>query len=145
MGKQRNRLLVGTPKIALVVGTFAAVPYVHLHLEARRRLYPDIGMLVHGSSPLVSYSYLGKGAIVQTYAAQPSLTMTFIKQGSEPVGDAGGQYTGLDRFGRLVDSRWINGSGADIDRVEFGYSPASNRLWRQNIVAATGVEKGVNS
>lgn len=31
----------------LVVGTFAAVPYIHLHLEARRRLYPTIPMLVH--------------------------------------------------------------------------------------------------
>jgi hypothetical protein len=37
------------PPIAmgLVVGTFAAVPYIHLQLEARRRLYPDIPLLVH--------------------------------------------------------------------------------------------------
>ena len=33
--------------IGLVVGTFAAVPYVHLHLEARRRLYPHVPLLVH--------------------------------------------------------------------------------------------------
>lgn len=47
VGRQRERILYGKPKIALVVGTFAAVPYVHLHLEARRRLYPDIPLLVH--------------------------------------------------------------------------------------------------
>jgi hypothetical protein len=29
------------------VGTFAAVPYVHLQLEARRRYYPDVPLLVH--------------------------------------------------------------------------------------------------
>jgi hypothetical protein len=31
----------------MVVGTFAAVPYVHLQLEARRRYYPNIPLLVH--------------------------------------------------------------------------------------------------
>jgi hypothetical protein len=38
-----------TPPVAvgLVVGTFAAVPYVHLHLGARRRLYPHVPLLVH--------------------------------------------------------------------------------------------------
>jgi hypothetical protein len=44
---QRDRLFAARPKIGLVVGTFAAVPYVHLQLEARRRLYPDIPMLLH--------------------------------------------------------------------------------------------------
>lgn len=46
MGRAERRLKEA-PKIALVVGTFAAVPYVHLHLETRRRLYPDVPMLVH--------------------------------------------------------------------------------------------------
>ena len=34
-------------QLALVIGTFAAVPYVHLQLEARRRLYPGVPLLVH--------------------------------------------------------------------------------------------------
>ena len=33
--------------IGLVIGTFAAVPYIHLQLEARRRLYPHVPLLVH--------------------------------------------------------------------------------------------------
>lgn len=33
--------------VGLVIGTFASVPYVHLHLESRRRNYPDIPTLVH--------------------------------------------------------------------------------------------------
>jgi hypothetical protein len=45
--QRSERLFSGQPKIGLVVGTFAAVPYIHLHLETRRRLYPQIPMLVH--------------------------------------------------------------------------------------------------
>jgi hypothetical protein len=30
-----------------VIGTYAALPYMHLQLEARRRLYPDVRTLVH--------------------------------------------------------------------------------------------------
>ena len=36
-----------TPAVGLVIGTFAAVPYVHLALESRRRHYPDVPLLVH--------------------------------------------------------------------------------------------------
>jgi hypothetical protein len=36
----------------LVIGTFAAVPYVHLQLEAWRRYYPDIPVLVHDDGSL---------------------------------------------------------------------------------------------
>jgi hypothetical protein len=37
----------GLPDIGMVVGTYAAVPYIHLQLEARRRFYPDVPLLVH--------------------------------------------------------------------------------------------------
>ena len=33
--------------LGLVIGTYAALPYIHLQLEARRRLYPDVRTLVH--------------------------------------------------------------------------------------------------
>jgi len=36
--------------MALVVGTFSSVPYVHMQLEARRRLYPEVPMLIHDDS-----------------------------------------------------------------------------------------------
>lgn len=45
--QSRERLFSGSPKVGLVVGTYAAVPYIHLQLETRRRLYPDVPMLVH--------------------------------------------------------------------------------------------------
>lgn len=34
-------------RIGVVIGTFAALPYVHLQLEARRRFWPDVRVLVH--------------------------------------------------------------------------------------------------
>jgi RHS repeat-associated protein len=65
------------------------------------------------------------------------MILTYIQQsGSPPVGDGGDQYTGLDRFGRVVDQRWIkDSSGADLERVEYGFDRASNRVWRDNTVA----------
>ena len=52
------------------------------------------------------------------------------------MGDGGDQYTGLDRFGRVIDQRWIkDSSGADLERVQYGFDRASNRVWRDNTVA----------
>ncbi|HAB16872.1 MAG TPA: hypothetical protein PLX89_10845 [Verrucomicrobiota bacterium] len=34
------------PTVGFVIGTFAAVPYIHLHLESRRRSYPEVPVLV---------------------------------------------------------------------------------------------------
>jgi RHS repeat-associated protein len=65
------------------------------------------------------------------------MKLTYLQQsGSPPVGGGGDQYTGLDRFGRVIDQRWIKeSSGADLERVEYGFDRASNRVWRDNAVA----------
>lgn len=39
--------LTKTPRCGLVIGTFSAIPYVHLQLEAARRLYFDVPILIH--------------------------------------------------------------------------------------------------
>jgi len=49
------------------------------------------------------------------------MKLTYIKQTGEPVGDGGDQYTGLDRFGRVVDQRWPQGE-AELERVDYGFS-----------------------
>jgi YD repeat-containing protein len=59
-----------------------------------------------GSATLESYAYLGLGMVVVRGHPQPGVDLTYIKQSGEPNGDAGDQYTGLDRFGRIVDQRW---------------------------------------
>ncbi len=35
------------PRIGMVVGTIAAIPYIHLQLESRRRHFPHVPLLVH--------------------------------------------------------------------------------------------------
>ena len=51
--------------------------------------------------------------------------------------DTGDIYSGLDRFGRVKDLRWYNyNSATDAVRIKHGYDRVSNRLWRQDPVAA---------
>jgi hypothetical protein len=42
-----ERLIPKDPSLSVVVGTHGSPAYVHLHLEARKRFYPDIPLLVH--------------------------------------------------------------------------------------------------
>src|SRR5947209_6370973 len=68
---------------------------------------------------------------------QPGVDLTYVKQTGESNGDAGDQYTGLDRFGRVVDQRWINTATATAtDRFQYGYDRDSERLYKQNAVNA---------
>jgi len=43
----------------------------------------------------------------------------------------------LDRFGRVVDHRWINASNVDVDRFKYGYDRNGNRTYKENGVIAT--------
>ena len=63
--------------------------------------------------------------------------MTYLKLSTKSTGDAGDQYTGLDRFGRVVDQRWINGSNTDVDRYQYGYDRDGNRLYKDNKVISS--------
>jgi YD repeat-containing protein len=87
---------------------------------------------------LAGYSYLGLNTIVKESHPQPGVDLTYIKQGSEPVGDAGDQYTGLDRFGRVVDQRYLNtNSGTNLtatDRFQYGYDRNGNTLYKNNLL-----------
>jgi len=91
--------------------------------------------LSDNSGTLESYSYLGLDTVLKRSHPQISIDLTYIKQTSEPNGDGGDQYTGLDRFGRVVDQRWLNtGTGTATDRFKYGYDRDSNALYRTNEV-----------
>ena len=62
----------------------------------------------------------GLGTVVVRSHPQPGVDLTYVKQSGESNGDAGDQYTGLDRFGRVVDQRWIK-AGTAVERVQYGY------------------------
>lgn len=82
---------------------------------------------------LESYSYLGLGTVVVRSHPQPGVDLSYVKLIGESVGDAGDQYTGLDRFGRIVDQRWRSGS-TDKDRFAYTYDRDGNRLTKNNSI-----------
>jgi RHS repeat-associated protein len=87
---------------------------------------------------LEEYSYLGLSTAVQWVVPEPKLIMTWVRQPGDPSAnpDGGDQYTGLDRFGRVIDQFWIARlSGAAIDRFQYGYDRDGNRLYEANLVA----------
>jgi RHS repeat-associated protein len=96
-----------------------------------------LSSLSDGTGTLESYDYLGLGTVVRRAHSQPGVDLTYIKQTGESNGDAGDQYTGLDRFGRVVDQRWLKTStGTATDRLQYGYDRDGNRTYRDNLVNA---------
>ncbi len=84
-----------------------------------------------GSTHLADYKYLGLGGIVHVDYTEPKVKMDLW-------GETAGSYSGLDQFGRVVGMPWIGyGSSSPVDlvRIQHGYDPDSNRLWRANPVA----------
>jgi hypothetical protein len=83
---------------------------------------------------MVAYTKLGLDQTVIVAYPQPDVEMTYVKLSGEPNGDGGDIYTGLDRFNRVIDVRWINSSNVDINRILYTFSRASNRLTINNSV-----------
>jgi len=85
-----------------------------------------------GSTTLVEYTYLGLNTIVQVDYPEPEVRYDLALDGTNT-----NPYAGLDRFGRVIDCRWQRTAGTptDLERIQYGYDRASNRLWRQNVVA----------
>ena len=82
-----------------------------------------------------SLTYLGLNTIVQALDGN-GIELTYIKQTGESNGDAGDKYIGLDRFGRVVDQRWIpvSAPNSPTDRFQYGYDRDSNVLYKSNLV-----------
>jgi RHS repeat-associated protein len=88
-----------------------------------------------GATTLESLSYLGLSTVVIRSYPQPGTELTYVKLSGESNGDAGDQYTGLDRFGRVVDQRWIvTATGTTLDRCQHGYDRDGNVLYSNNLV-----------
>ena len=64
------------------------------------------------------------------------MTLSYIQATGDTSAntDAGDQYTGLDRFGRVIDQVWRNSSGSVIDRYQYGYDRSGNRVSKNNLV-----------
>ncbi len=98
-----------------------------------------------GGSPgttLEAYAYLGLGTIVTRAHPQSGVDLTYVQQSSDSHAntDGGDRYTGLDRFGRIIDQNWVTGDGttswAAVDRLQYGYDRAGDRLYQANLINA---------
>jgi hypothetical protein len=84
--------------------------------------------------------FLGVSTVVKRAHPEPGIDLTYIAQSGDPscapAYDPGDQYTGLDRFGRVVDQRWIPTSSPQnpTDRFQYAYDRDSNRLTHTNAV-----------
>jgi RHS repeat-associated protein len=96
-----------------------------------------LSSLSDSTGTLETYDYLGQGTVVRWGHPQPGVDLTYVKQSGESNGDAGDPYTGLDRFGRVVDQRWRKASdGSHTDRFTYTYDRDSNRTAKGNLVNA---------
>jgi RHS repeat-associated protein len=90
-----------------------------------------IKSLKDGPLPLVDYQYLGLSSIVEVDYTVPDVRYRLYDGAA-----SGNIYTGLDRFGRVIDSHWYDyGASTDAARIKYGYDRASNRIWREDTVA----------
>ncbi len=88
---------------------------------------------------LEAYKYLGLDTVVERDHPQNNVNLTYIKQtgDNQAINDGGDQYTGLDRFGRVIDQNWVNGTtGTSVDRNQYGYNQDGDVLYRQNLADA---------
>jgi RHS repeat-associated protein len=95
-----------------------------------------------GTTHLANCSYLGLGSIVEVDETEPDLRYTLVGTAGGDDPDTGDIYRGLDRFGRVKDLLWRDyGASSDVVRIKHGYDRASNRLYREDPVAAANSKK----
>ncbi len=95
--------------------------------------------LSDSTGTLESYQYLGVDSVVERDHPQSSVNLTYIEQSGDSyaITDGGDEYTGLDRFGRVIDQNWVNaGTGVSVDRIQYGYDADGNVLYKKNLVDA---------
>jgi RHS repeat-associated protein len=98
-----------------------------------------------GVTNLAEYYYLGLSSIIEVAESQPGLAYTLLglTPGNDPV--TGDIYQGLDLFGRIKNLIWTSTGGSSsssssssgaanvVNRIQYGYDRAGNRLWRQEL------------
>ena len=95
------------------------------------------------------YGYLGLSTVVDrrvTLDASAGKRMALsyaLPAGTlNTISDGGDKYNGLDRFGRVVDQFWYWADSAwnrtgNIERFQYGYDAAGNRLYKKNHLNAS--------
>jgi YD repeat-containing protein len=83
---------------------------------------------------LEAYKYLGLSTVVERDHPQSGLDLTYISQDGS-TGDAGDKYTGLDRFGRIVELAWIDTlTSQTIEDLTYSYDRDNNVTAKNNLL-----------
>ena len=99
-----------------------------------------LSSLSDSSATLEAYSYLGLSTIVQRSHPQNGVNETYIIPGGNT--DGGDQYTGLDRFGRVVEVRWVNVNTSTVtDDFLYSYDRDGNVLNATNALNSSFTEQ----
>jgi RHS repeat-associated protein len=99
-----------------------------------------IASLSDSSGTLESYKFLGLSTRIERDRPEPDTRLSYVTGDTLVSGYAGDQYTGLDRFGRIVDQDWqqLNSSGTTVtghvDRFQYGYDRNGNVVYKDNKV-----------
>ena len=130
-GANRSRLALMTYPDGRVVGhSYGASGGLDDRI-GRLSALTDTGVTLEG------YSYLGLGTVVTRSHPEAGVDLTYVKRAGEADGEAGDSVSGLDRFGRVEDQRWVNATtGVSLDRHTYGYDTGGNRLYRDDVVNA---------
>ncbi len=127
------------------------------HSRPKNMTYPDgrvvnYNYLVGLNNDISRLTSISNGGFMTTYEQYTHLGLNtvvkrthpnaFVQVGLDYVGEdngeAGDPYIGLDRFGRVIDQRWIKSNDVDnpLDQFKYGYDRNSNRLYKDNWVTS---------
>jgi RHS repeat-associated protein len=88
---------------------------------------------------LETFKYLGRDTVIERWQPEVTSRLSMVNVLGVP-GDVGDKYTGLDRFGRVVEQRWTRGQSTGspwrIDHTTYTYDRNGNRLTRTNAFSA---------
>jgi RHS repeat-associated protein len=120
------------PNTGLTAGTSETLAYNYS--SGLNNTISRLSSISDGTGTLESYRYLGLDTVVERDHSEDGVNLTYISQ-TGSTGDAGDKYTGLDRFGRVVDQNWYNTSTtSSTDDFQYGYDADGNVLYRNNTV-----------
>jgi RHS repeat-associated protein len=131
-GGQNNSRLTSLTYPSSYVGNFTYASGLNSNISR-------LSSISDSGGTLESYKYLGLATVVERDHPQPNVNLTYLKQTGDgnANNDGGDQYTGLDRFGQVIDQFWVNaGTGQAVDRTQYGHDQDGNVLYAANLVDA---------
>lgn len=91
--------------------------------------------LTWDSTVIAVYDYLGRDLVIELKYPEPTIDVQHTL-----ASGAANSYSGIDRFGRVIDLQWNQGS-TELVRLKYGYDRVGNRLYRRDEAARSNSAK----